>query len=193
MADIFGSVRPPRILDPAFADPTETVPILTIVAKSDRGEYFAHTSVDGTYELWSVPAARYVITLQPPPNRVNSHRYTLDVGNGMACRADFELQYNGSISGSVFNARREGLSGIITAFPVGVELAEAGSVVGDVDNGKFDLNNVPPGRYRLRFLPRINGRVQSTAHYYPDSADINAASVEVGDGTAVDGIEFRIP
>ena len=66
------------------------------------------------------------------------------------------------------------------------------SSVADVVEGRFELKQVPPGRYRIRFFPKVSGHIES--YYYPGKTSETAAvEVEVGDGTVITGLQFTIP
>ena len=84
------------------------------------------------------------------------------------------------------------LSGIISALPIGIDQSQPVSSVADVVEGRFELKQVPPGRYRIRFFPKVSGRIES--YYYPGTTSETAAvEVEVGDGTKITGLQFTIP
>jgi len=196
MADVFGMSYPQR-LDSSLAglEESEGVQGLTVTVKSDQGEYETVTSTDGSYEFRGLPPARYVITAEPPPNRHITAVRTLDVGRGSACRVDFPVSYDGRITGTVMNSQGQPLNGIIGANLVEAGKATGGSLAVSVIDGQFEFKMVPPGRYRLRFLLQVNGRTQSDgASYYPGTKiESAAAEIQIGDGTHVEGLQFRIP
>ena len=196
MADMFGMAYVQR-LDGSLAglEKSEGVQGLIVTAKSDRGEYETVTSADGSYEFWALPSDRYVITAQPPTGRYVTAVRTLDVGRGTACRADFQVSYDGRITGSVTNSQGQPLNGTIGADLIEAGKATGGSMATRVTDGRFEFKLVPPGRYRLRFWPMVNGRNQSDeASYYPGTRiESAAAEIEIGDGTHVDGLQFTIP
>jgi hypothetical protein len=186
----------PERLDSRFAsENNEGISGLIVTIKSDAGEYETVTSSDGSYEFRGLPPARYVITAQPPPGRHITAVRTLDVGRGSACRADFQVSYDGRISGTVVNGQGQPLNGIIDANLVEAGQATGRSLAVSVIEGKFEFKMVPPGRYRLRFLLQVNGRTQSDgASYYPGTKiESAAAELEIGDGTHVEGLQFTIP
>jgi hypothetical protein len=201
MADIFGMSYQQQLNGSLEGlEKTKGVQGLTVTAKSDGGEYEYETvtSTDGSYEFRNLPPATYVITAEPPPGHYIEMAHTWDAGRGNVCRADFRVSYDGRITGVVVNSRGEPLNGII-----GANLVEAGrpidgslgSLADNVVEGRFEFNRVPPGRYRLRFLPKVNGRIQfRDASYYPDTRmESSATDIEIGDGTHVDGLQFTIP
>src|SRR2546428_13955854 len=72
--------------------------------------------------------------------------------------------------------------------------AAGGSLAASVDQGQFEFKVVPPGHYRLRFWPKVNGRGQSDSFYYPGTRlESQASEIEVGDGTHLEGLQFTIP
>jgi hypothetical protein len=188
MSDIFGLVSTRQA---ALANVTPAAN-LTVTAKSDAGEYHSLTAVDGTYEFHGLAPGRYSITVQPPPMREISHTYIQDVGHESACRADFELYYTGRITGTVSDGQGHPLAGIISALLIGIDQIQPVSSVAEVVESRFELKQVPPGRYRIRFFPKGRGRIES--YYYPGTTSETAAGeVEVGDGTRITGLQFTIP
>jgi len=146
-------------------------------------EFYVFKFITTQTEEQLLPPGRYAMVLQPPVMReTSSHEYALDVGFGVACRADFQLYYQGRISGTVVDNQGQGLSWIISAYPAGSDPRQSISSVADVVDGRFVLKQVPPGHYQLRFLPKINGRIQSGFIYYPGvRTEAEAVEVEVGD------------
>ena len=164
---------------------------VTVTATSNVGEYRTVTATDGTYEFRGLAPGRYAITVQPPPMRETSRLHTLDVGFQGACRADFELYYLGQIGGTVTDVQGRLVTGIISTLPIGIERPSYYSVA-EVVEGRFELKRVPPGRYRLHFVPKIDGRVEP--YDYPGTAsETEAVGIEVGDGTVITGLRFVIP
>jgi hypothetical protein len=196
MADVFGLVTEPLSNSSlAGLERFEPARALTVTAKSALREYRTQTSNDGSYEFWGLPPGRYGVTLQLPPARVTSQAYTLDVAPGTPCRADFQISYDGRIGGTVVNRQGQPMSGIISAQHAEPERANDNVSVASVDDGHFDLKTVSPGRYRLQFLPRVNGRIRSNdAYYYPGTkVEAEAVELEVGDGARVEGLQLTVP
>jgi hypothetical protein len=186
MSDIFGQVSTPG----GNVTPAANV---TVTATSNVGEYRIVTAADGTYEFRGLAPGRYAITVQPPPMRETSQVHTLDVGLEGACRADFELAYLGQIAGTVTDLQGRPLAGSISARAIRSDQGQTISSATDVVEGRFELKHVPPGRYHLRFFPRINGRV-GPPYYYPGTAsETEAVEIEIGDGTEISGLPFIIP
>ena len=109
---------------------------------------------------------------------------------GIGCPMNFEVFWDGRISGTVLS--RDGLpaSGMITAQYTGPE-ATAASLGSQVKDGRFEILRVPPGQYRLRFLPTVGERPAGPSIYYPGTQLQSAAAlIEVGEGTHIDGLQF---
>jgi hypothetical protein len=190
-SDVFGLVS---IREGDLENQTPAVN-LTVTAKSEVGEYQTLTAGDGTYQFHGLAPGRYAIAIQPPPMREASHVYSLDVGFEGPCRADFELyySYSGQIGGTVTDLQGRPLLGTVSAVPIGIDQSRS-IWAADVVEGRFELKRVRPGRYRLRFVPTINGRMQPYFYYYPGTAsETEALEIEIGDGTVVTGLSFIAP
>jgi hypothetical protein len=106
---------------------------------------------------------------------------------------NFEVFWDGLISGTVVGRDDQPASGVITAQYTGPETLPAGPYEGQVKDGRFEILRLPPGRYRLMFLPIVAGRPAGPAVYYPGTqAQSAAASIDVGDGAQVDGLQFSV-
>ena len=106
---------------------------------------------------------------------------------------NFEVFWDGLISGKVLSRDGRPASGMITAQYTGPETLPAGPFGGQVRDGGFEILRLPPGRYRLMFLPMVAGRPAGPAVYYPSTqAQSAAALIEVGEGAHVDGLLFTI-
>jgi len=196
MPDLFGTIYQQRLNGSiAGLEKSEGAAGVTVTVNSDGREYETVSSADGSYEFWGLAPGKYAINAQPPPRRLISQVYSLNVGSGSACRADFQLSYGGSISGTVVDMQGQPLTGLISADSVdSAGPAAGGSLAASVDQGQFEFKMVPPGHYRLRFWPKVNGRGQSDSFYYPGTrTEAQAAEIEVGDGTHLEGLHFTIP
>jgi hypothetical protein len=106
---------------------------------------------------------------------------------------NFEVFWDGLISGTVRGSDGQPVSGMITAQYTGPVPLPAGSFGGQVKDGRFEILRLPPGRYRLMFLPIVAGRPAGPAVYYPDTqAQSAAALIDVGEGTHVDALLFTV-
>jgi hypothetical protein len=106
---------------------------------------------------------------------------------------NFEVFWDGRITGTVLGREGQPASGMITAQYAGPETLPAGPFGGQVKDGRFEILSLPPGQYRLMFLPIVEGRPAGPAVYYSGTQTPNAADlIEVGEGTHVDGLRFTI-
>jgi hypothetical protein len=82
---------------------------------------------------------------------------------------------------------------MMTAQYIGPETQSAGPFERQVKDGRFEIPRLPPGRYRLMFLPIVAGRPAGPAIYYAGTQVPSAAAlIEVGEGAHVDGLQFTV-
>jgi hypothetical protein len=106
---------------------------------------------------------------------------------------NFEVFWDGLIRGTILGGDGQPASGMITAHYIGPETLPAGPFGGQVKEGRFEIPKLPPGRYRLMFLPIVAGRPAGPAIYYPGTQVPSAAAlIEVGEGAHVDGLQFTV-
>jgi hypothetical protein len=89
------------------------------------------------------------------------------------------------ITGTVVNSQGLPLNGIMGANLLDDGKPTGSSLATEVVNGRFEFKMVPPGRYRLRFLLRVNGRIQS-------GDESVAEEIEIHDGTHVEGVLLTV-
>src|SRR6266478_2781186 len=64
----------------------------------------------------------------------------------------------------------------------------------ETEDGNFKLPQLPPGRYRIVFSPKIGGRVNLRQKFYwPPGNAANSGAIEIGLGQHVDNVRFEIP
>jgi hypothetical protein len=174
----------------------QPVPGLTVTARSERGEYRTQTADDGSYEFRGLPAGPYQLSVEPPAGRLvlwSGGADHVGVGVGFACPVNFEVYYDGRISGTVIGPDGQPRSGSITAWYAGPENLNAAPVGSQVQSGHFEIPRLWPGRYRLVFQPNTDGRSTPREIYYPGTqVGSEAALIELGEGTHVDGLRFTI-
>jgi hypothetical protein len=104
---------------------------------------------------------------------------------------NFEVFWDGRISGSIVSRDGQPASGTITALYAGPEPAQLFGT--QVKDGRFEIVRLPPGRYRLMFHPTVGNRPAGPAVYYPGTpAQDAAALIEVGEGAHVEGLLFTL-
>jgi hypothetical protein len=197
LPDLFGFVG--SHADERSANPAEQAqpaPGLTVTARSENGEYRTRSADDGTYEFRGVPAGRYQVSVEAPPGRLalwggSADHVGANAGPDLTCPVDFQVFWDGRITGRVVNRDGQPVSGFITAQYAGPEKIDAAEAGNPVQAGRFEITRLRPGRYRLLF--RAEGRSQVPAFYYPGTQSESAAAlVEVGEGTHVDGLQFTV-
>jgi hypothetical protein len=103
------------------------------------------------------------------------------------------------ISGTVVDATGTRLPGFVTLEPADPKEAAAarqrGGLPGDeTEDGNFKLPQLPPGRYRLVFSPKIGSRVNLRQKFYwPPSNAANSGAIEISLGQHIEDVRFEIP
>src|SRR5215469_8302103 len=197
LPSIFGSVgTSPLRRDPTGWEQVRPMPGLTVTARSDSAEYRTQTADDGLYAFQGLPSGRYQLSVAAPPGRRAFWGGSAErpgASPGIPCAMNFEVFWDGLISGTVLGGDGQPASGMITAQYIGPETLPAGPFGGQVKDGRFEIPRLPPGRYRLMFLPIVAGRPPGPAIYYPGTqVPSSAALIEVGEGAHVDGLQFTI-
>jgi hypothetical protein len=195
LPDLFGFVGThPDEGGEAGWEQVEPVPGLTVTAKSPQGEYQTQTADDGSYAFNGLPAGGYQVSVQPPPRRLvywagSADHVGVGAGPGNVCATNFQVFYDGRISGTVTRQDGQPVSGDVFVLYSGPENLHAGSAGSRVKDGHFEITRLRPGLYRLAFQPSL----RTHAIYYPGTLSFgDATPIEVGDGTHVDGVRFNV-
>ena len=195
LPDVYGFVGThPLRSDEAGWEQVQPMAGLTVTARSDSAEYRTQTADNGLYGFHGLPAGRYRLSVGAPPGRRAlwgggaEHPGT---GPGSPCAMNFEVFWDGLISGTIVGRDGQPASGMITALYAGPEPADFFGA--QVKDGRFEFLRVPPGRYRLMFLPIVADRPAGEPVYYPGTLARSAAAlIEVGEGAHVEGLLFTI-
>lgn len=195
LPDLYGFVGThPLRSNQAGWEQVQPMPGLTVTARSDAAEYRTQTAYDGLYRFNGLPRGQYRLSVAAPPGRRalwgGSAEYP-GMGAGTPCAMNFEIFWDGLISGTIVGRDGQPASGLITAHYVGPEKVPVGSRGSDVKDGRFEILRLPPGRYRLMFLPIEANRPAGPSVYYPGTQAQDAAVlIEVGEGARVEGLRF---
>jgi hypothetical protein len=119
--------------------------------------------------------------------------------SNFGCLVNVYVRPDGQISGTVVDVSGKGVPGFLTLEPADPKEAAAahqrGGLPGDdTEDGKFSLPQLPPGRYRLVFIPKIGGHMNFRQKFYwsPGNA-ANSGAIEISLGQHVDNVRFEIP
>jgi hypothetical protein len=195
LPDLYGFVGThPLRSDLAGWEQVQPVPSLTVTAQSDAAEFRTQTTSDGLYRFSGLPRGQYRVSVAAPPGRRalsgGSAEYAR-TSTGSPCAVSFELFWDGLISGTIAGRDGQPASGMITAQYVGPETVPVGSLGSYVKDGRFEILRLPPGSYRLVFLPIAANRAAGPSVYYPGTQAQDAAVlIEVGEGARVEGLRF---
>jgi hypothetical protein len=197
LPDLYGFVGThPLRWDPTGWEHVQPMPRLAVTARSDSAEYRTQTADDGLYGFRGLPPGRYQLSVEAPPGRRALWGGSAEhpgASPGVPCAMNFEVFWDGLISGTVVGRDGQPATGMITAQYTSPETLPAGPYGGEVKDGRFEILRLPPGRYRLMFLPNVAGRPTGPAVYYPGTqTQSTAALIDVGDGAHVDGLQFSV-
>jgi hypothetical protein len=156
------------------------------------------TDEQGRYAFASIPPGEYAIEEDLPPGlrrdggRVADLRYKQD---GVGCRLDSFAKPDGRISGRVTEPDGAGVAGFVTVEPSdpqeALEARQRGGLPGeDTDDGRFSLELLPPGTYRLIFNPKHrNGIDFRQTITWPHTG----SGLRLSLGQHVDDVKFEVP
>jgi len=197
LPDLYGFVGThPLRSDQAGWEQVQPMPELTVTARSDSAEYRTQTADDGLYRFRGLPRGRYHLSVAAPPGRRALWQGNAEhpgASPGIFCAMNFEVFWDGLITGTVIRRDGQPASGTITAQYVGPETLPAGPFGAYVKDGRFEILRLPPGRYRLMFLPTVGDRPAGPEVYYPGTqAHSAAALIEVDEGAHVEGLLFTV-
>jgi len=156
---------------------------LTVTARSDSAEYRAQTADNGLYGFQGLPSGRYQLSVAAPPGRRAFWRGNAEhpgASPRTPCAMNFEVFWDGLIIGTVLGRDGQPASGMITAQYAGPETQPAGPFGAYVKDGRFEILRLPPGRYRLMFLPIVADRPAGPPVYYPGTPATKRSSSDRG-------------
>lgn len=150
------------------------------------------TNKDGEFKLEGVPAGRYKVSPKVPKSYfIEESSDEVEVDDLGTATTGFEFQYNGHIAGTIKDRNGQAFD----FGSVGID-DEALWLRGysDGKDGKYQINGIPPGRYRL-FIEvenALNGKEKK--YYYPGTYDIRKAKwITVRLGKTVNPSDFILP
>ena len=199
--DLFGTVGiAPK--GSSYASLVEVQPLANVPVRAIRsnGERFSTATDDrGAYGFPYLPSGQYQIEEELPAG-LEKRSFSIDVSpgpKGIGCRFDVFARPDGVISGVVIDARtRKPLAGFVTIEPADPVEARAahqrGGLPGDdAENGSFRLEHLPPGRYRLIFRPKVEGRARlDRTYYWPQSS--SDEGIDIALGQHVENVTFEV-
>jgi hypothetical protein len=119
--------------------------------------------------------------------------------SNFGCLVNVFVRPDCQISGTVVDATGARVPGFVTLEPADPKEAAAarqrGGLPGDeTEDGNFKLPQLPPGRYRLIFSPKIGGHVNLRQKFYwPPRNAANSGSIEIGLGQHIDDVRVEVP
>jgi len=192
--------------DQAESQPLEGVPVRAI--GSHGGLFSTVTDPHGAYSFDWLPPDTYRLeetlptgfslarTAEPQPFIITAADKQV---SNFGCLVNVYVRPDGQISGIVVDLAGRGVPGFLTLEPTDPKEAKAafqrGGLPGDeTEDGKFSLPQLPPGRYRLVFSPKIGSRVNLRQKFYwPPGNAANSGAIEISLGQHIDDVRFEIP
>ena len=203
---VFVSPKGAGYADQVESQPLEGVPVRVI--GSHGGLFSTVTDSHGAYSFDWLPPDTYNLEETLPPG------FALAQGaapqpivitaadkqaSNFGCLVNVSVGPDGQISGTVVDAIGTRVPGFVTLEPADPKEAAAarqrGGLPGDeTENGNFKLPQLPPGRYRLVFIPKVGGHMNFRQKFYwPPSNAANSGAIEIGLGQHIDDVRFEVP
>jgi hypothetical protein len=192
--------------DQLESQPLEGVPVRVI---GSHGALFSTvTDSHGAYSFDWLPADTYNLEETLPSGLALAQGaapqpFVIAVADkqvsNFGCLVNVFVRPDCQISGTVVDATGAHMPGFVTLEPADPKEAAAarqrGGLPGDeTEDGDFKLSQLPPGRYRLIFIPKIGGHVNFRQRFYwPPSNAVNSGAIEISLGQHVDNVRFEIP
>jgi hypothetical protein len=168
------------------------VPFIHLLLRGSAGAVDAQTDQRGRYEIGGIAPGVYDLQVVPPA--AFSPKYLerkIELRDARACAvADFQVHYDGRISGVVLAADGHPAAGLSLEV-IAVERTGASGLVptltGKTDSGGYyEFSDVPPGRYvvGVNLQRGIEPAIVYTRTFHPGTASPGAATiVEIGAGS----------
>src|SRR5579862_6240073 len=127
LPDVYGFVGThPLRSDEAGWEHVQPMAGLTVTARSDSAEYRTQTADNGLYGFHGLPRGQYRLSVAAPPGRVAlwGNVENPGAGPGSPCAMNFEVFWDGIISGTIVRRDGQPASGMINALYAGPEPAD---------------------------------------------------------------------
>jgi len=204
--DLFGTVATwPRSLDSddiAETKPLDGVPVQ--LTGSNGALFSAKTDEHGAFAFAALPPDTYNVAYDVPaglsvPGLTTGNTFLLKLdspdASGIGCALYAFPIPDGQVSGIVVDLSGKVVDGAVNIEPVDMKqaLAKRHRVVipgCDTEAGKFSLQLLVPGRYRLAFIPKLGA---SYSHYQRFLWPPNSEAIELSLGQHIDNIRFEVP
>jgi len=208
--DLFGTIA----VGPngaGYEDLAETRPLPDVSVRIiwGAGTAFAvRTDEHGAYAFSSLPHGTYRIEPDLPAGLSTRESkagkpLAIDIddkdGTGAGCQIDIFSRPDGQISGTVLDATGKGVAGFITIQPADPKEAQIarrrGGLPGcETEDGNFSLPQLPQGRYRLVFHPKVGERIDfRRVYYWPPGGRGADNAIELAFGQHIEKVRFEIP
>lgn len=150
------------------------------------------TNKDGKFKLLGIPAGHYKVTPKVPKGYfIEEPSDEVEVDDLGTATTGFEFQYNGHITGTIKDRNGQ-------AFDFGSVGIDDKALwlrgYSDGKDGKYQINGIPPGRYRLFIEVKDAANGKEKKYYYPGTYDVRMAKwITVGLGKTVQAADFVLP
>jgi len=185
---VFGVVKT-SMRDLAFGQSRRSpAPFVHVLLRGSAGGRDAETDAEGRYDISGVPPGRYELQLIPPA--VFSSEYltrTIAISDPRGCAsADFDVMYNGSVSGVLLTVDGNPANDVQVELISGEALWISQTLTTKTNrSGEFQFKNLSPGRYGVGVSLRrtVEPPVLYPKTLYPGTpSESYAAILELGEG-----------
>jgi 5-hydroxyisourate hydrolase-like protein (transthyretin family) len=167
---------------------TSRVPFVHVLLRGSSAARDGETDREGRYDFGGVPPGTYELQLIPPAVFDAEHlRRTVEVRDPRACvAADFNLAYDGSISGVLVTADGGAADDVQVELVSGEALWISQTLTTKTNrHGEFQFKQLSPGRYGVGVSLRrtLEPSVLYPKIFYPGTpSESYAAVLELGEG-----------
>ncbi|HEX6126653.1 MAG TPA: carboxypeptidase regulatory-like domain-containing protein [Pyrinomonadaceae bacterium] len=173
---------------------------LEITELSTGRKYASSTNAGGRYEL-AVPPGRYAVEAIAPVNLVHTALFQaepMQVRSGGCVEGFFVFVNNSMVAGRLLDADGKPAPYVrVELVSVGAEKSYLGGESAESDaNGYFSITEIPAGAYTLSVNFNSNPEPERPfpTTFYPGVNERAAGKVlEIGPGTRIEGITWRLP
>lgn len=184
----------PRDLAGRVSGPAVPASDIAVRIATSGGEERTVTNVAGDFSSAARGAGSYVMSLEVPATfSTETSRARIDLRDPRACGdVEFQLAYDGRLSGRVLDASGRPLTGL-TVEVATIDLVQRRLAVTDRE-GRYEVRRMPPGRFVIGVTSGTARTGKAPRTFLPGVPQPSAASrLTVGAGERATAPDFRLP